>query len=217
MYAIRPPEYFAGLPFWALMLCCERFVLADTFQYSRQSFQNRARIRNPNGWQWLTIPLKGSQHGRAIREVEIDNTVPWRGKHFRALSFNYRSTPYFEFYEEPVARLFEQEWTFLGELTIASINLVAGMMDLNPPEIDSADDTVPVGPPEEELLLESDQAGLPGQRLRFVDPVYDQNFEGFVPGLSILDLVFNHGPGTRRILQGGIRAPSDKRNNGLGT
>ncbi|MGA7304917.1 MAG: WbqC family protein [Rhodothermales bacterium] len=215
MYAIRPPEYFPSLPFWALMLRCERFMLADTFQYSRQSFQNRARIRNPEGWQWITIPLKGRQHGLAIRDVEIDNTVPWRGKHFRALSYNYRSTPYFEFYEEPVSQLFEREWTYLGELTIASIALVAEMMRLNPPEIYEGDGDRRDDASEQELLLGSDEPELPGLRLRFEEPGYEQNFEGFEPGLSILDLLFNHGPEAKGILQGGITYPPDARNNGF--
>lgn len=213
MYAIRPPEYFPGLPFWALMLRCDRFMLADTFQYSRQSFQNRARIRNPEGWQWITVPLKGGQHGRAIREVEIDNTVPWRGKHFRALSFNYRSTPYFEYYEEPVCALFESEWICLGDLTVASTRLVADMMALSPPEIYSEDEEPPGG--DQELLLASDEAGLPGLRLDFAEPEYEQNFDGFEPGLSILDLLFNHGPDAKRILLSGIAHPPDPRNNGF--
>lgn len=215
MYAIRPPEYFPSLPFWALMLRCERFMLADTFQYSRQSFQNRARIRNPEGWQWITIPLKGRQHGLAIRDVEIDNTVPWRGKHFRALSYNYRSTPYFEFYEEPVSQLFEHEWTCLGELTIASIALVAEMMRLTPPEIYEGDGARREDASVQELLLESDEHGLPGLRLRYAEPDYEQNFDGFEPGLSILDLLFNHGPEAKGIILRGITDPPDPRNNGF--
>jgi len=215
MYAIRPPEYFPTLPFWALMLRCERLMLADTFQYSRQSFQNRARIRNPEGWQWITIPLKGRQRGLAIRDVEIDNTVPWRGKHFRALSYNYRSTPYFEFFEEPVSQLFERDWTYLGELTIASIALVAEMMHLNPPEKYDGDDVSREGASAQELLLESDEPGLPGLRLCYAEPDYEQNFEGFEPGLSILDLLFNHGPEAKGIILRGITDPPDPRNNGF--
>jgi len=214
MYAIRPPEYFPSLPFWALMLRCERFMLADTFQYSRQSFQNRARIRNPEGWQWITVPLKGRQHGLAIRDVEIDKTVPWRGKHFRALSYNYRSTPYFEFYEDAVASFFDTEWTRLGELTVASIGLAAELLGVEVPEI-YGDDGADTGDLGEELLLESDQARLPGMRLEFNEPDYEQNFDGFEPGLSILDLLFNYGPEAKGILRSGITDPPDLRNNGF--
>ena len=216
MYAIRPPEYFPGLPFWALMLRCDRFLLAESFQYSRQTFQNRARIRNPTGWQWLTVPLKGRQHGRAIRDVEIDNTVPWRGKHFRALTFNYRSTPYFEFYEERFAGLYEQDWPRLGPLTVASIRLVARLMSLDAPEVLPERDEKAEPPPASELLLESDPPDLQGARLRFNEPEYHQNFEGFEPGMSILDLLFNHGPDAKSLIEGGIIYPPDPRNNGSG-
>ena len=70
MIAIRPPEYFPCLAYAALLLAVDCFVLADTFQYSRQSFQNRTKVRNPQGWQWVSIPLKGGQHGRPICQVE---------------------------------------------------------------------------------------------------------------------------------------------------
>ena len=214
MYAIRPPEYFPGLPFWALMLCCDRFLLAESFQYSRQTFQNRARIRNPTGWQWLTVPLKGGQHGRAIRDVEIDNTVPWRGKHFRALTFNYRTTPYFEFYEERFAGLYAQDWPRLGALTTASIRFVADLFSLPQPQILSGSDDDAIGPEGDEVLLESDASDLPGVRLRFVEPEYQQNFDGFQPGMSIVDLLFNHGPDAKNVLRSGIVYPPDTRNNG---
>lgn len=215
MYAIRPPEYFPGLPFWALWLRCDRILLADTFQYSRQSFQNRARVRNPNGWQWITVPLKGGQHGKAIRDVEIDNTVPWRGKHFRALSFNYRSTPYFEFYEEPVCLIFERRWNRLGDLTIASIRLVAELLALSEPELLSDHAANLSEDSSRELLLDADPGRLEGRRLRFREPEYDQNFPGFETGMSILDLLFNHGPDARLILESGIMYPPDPRNNGF--
>lgn len=214
MYAIRPPEYFPGLPFWAVMMHCERFVLADTFQYTRQSFQNRTKLRNPNGWQWLTVPLKGGQRGRAIAETEIDNTVPWRGKHLRALSFNYRSAPYFEYYEDRLVDFFEREWKRLGTLTVASVALVAHFLSLPSPELLSSIDEDFLGSESDELLLESDPPDLEGVRLRFRDPHYDQNFDGFEAGMSVLDLLFNHGPNAKSILLDAAAPPGDQRNNG---
>jgi len=191
MHTIRPPEYFPALPFWALVLKCDRVILADTIQYSRQSFQNRARLKTPDGWQWITIPLKGGQRGRPIAEVEIDNTVPWRGKHLRALQYNYRSTPYFEAFEDRFEMFFERDWQTLGSLSVGSIRLVCEILEIREPFVQSEG-----GRPAEnsrELILDSDRPVEGAKTLQFESQTYRQNFEGFEPGLSILDALFNLG------------------------
>jgi hypothetical protein len=131
--AVRPPEYFPGLPFMALFQEVDRFVLADPFEYSRRSRRNRARLRTPQGAQWITVPVKGGQTHRPIAEVEIDNRsadestggAHWRSRHWRALQYDYRSAPYFEPFEPRLAPFFETEWQKLGPCACASVRLLA--------------------------------------------------------------------------------------------
>ncbi len=200
MHAIRPPEYFPALPFWALVLECDRVILADTFQYSRQSFQNRARLKTPDGWQWITIPLKGGQRGRPIAEVEIDNTVPWRGKHLRALQYNYRTTPYFEAFEDRFEAFFKRDWRTLGSVSVASVRLVCEILDI-PQPVAQSEGGLP-DPGSRELVLETDRAVKGGKILKFEPECkdYRQNFGGFEPGMSILDALFNLGFETLNLL-----------------
>ena len=193
-FVLRPPEYFPGLPFWALALECDQVILADTFQYSRQSFQNRAKLRTPVGWQWITIPVKGRQHGLPINEVEIDNTVPWRGKHLRALQYNYRTSPYFEAFEDRFEAFFDRDWYTLGSVSVASIRLVCKILGLRKPGAMS-DGSRP-DPDSRELILHSDLDVEGARILKFEPEPYPQNFGGFEPGLSVLDAVFNHGHGS---------------------
>ena len=122
--AVRPPEYFPNLSFLALGLRADILVLADTFQYSRQSHQNRAALRNPQGWQWISVPLKTRGPDCPVRDAEIENREPWQRKHWRAMEYNYRSTPYFEFFEPDLEPLMRDEWTYLGALTCASVEFV---------------------------------------------------------------------------------------------
>ena len=129
--AIHSPEYFPRLPYMALVQHVDRFVLADTFEYRGQSFQNRARLRNPQGWQWIAVPLRAHQKRNAIESVTINEDDPWIGKHWRALQYNYRSTPYFEYFEPRLEPFFQEEWTNLGALTCASIELLHELMDLS--------------------------------------------------------------------------------------
>lgn len=201
LFVHRPPEYFPALPFWALALHADTVIVADTFQYSKQSLQNRSRLRTPDGWQWITIPLKGGQRGHPIAEVEIDNTVPWRGKHRRSLQYNYRSAPYFEAYEDLFDAFFDADWSILGDATIASMRIIAGLLELPTPGQSSLGDALPEG--HREILLKQDHPTSDSVVLEFEHPIYSQNFPGFEPGLSALDLIFNYGPEASEIIRRG--------------
>lgn len=213
MIAIRPPEYWPRPEFFALMDQAEAFVVADTFQYSRQSHQNRAPLRTPDGWQWISIPLKGRQHGLPISEVEIRGKHRWIRKHWRALHFNYRTTPFFEFYEPRLRPLFEDEWQELRELTVASIELTRDLLGIHTPLVyasrlegtPSGLESVMHRVGREDLIVPleslSVDAPLASAVLQFDALRYRQNFEGFEPGMSALDLLFNYGPESLAIIR----------------
>lgn len=215
MIAIRPPEYFPRPEYVALMQQADRFILADTFQYSRQSFQNRARLRNPKGWQWITVPLQGYAYGDSITEVGIDADDRWQERHWRSFMYNYRSTMYFEYYEERFRPIFEEtEWQKLGDLTCRSATAVADLLDvetslLRASELPGAPDTISairdaVDATGEPLLVPPELADIDdadGRSLRIctvdIKP-YRQNFEGFEAGMSAMDFAFNYGPDAAR-------------------
>jgi hypothetical protein len=198
----------------------DHFVLADTFQYSKQTFQNRSKLRNPNGWQWITIPLF-HQHGRAIRDAEIDtNDKRWRERHWRAFMYNYRSTMYFEFFEDTFQPFFEQSWTRLGPCTCRSIELTMEFLDVQTPvtrasDLDGAPDTVEgvlnaldadvLVAPHDVAEHDADAASTV-QAHRFEHPTYRQNFDGFEAGMSAMDAIFNYGPDARRLIRDGRQA-----------
>jgi len=213
---IRAPEYFPRLSYFALLMHADQVVLADTFQYSRQSFLNRARIRTPQGWQWISVPLLGGQKGKPLTEAQIDRHAPWRRKHWRALEYNYRTSPYFEFYELDFEPLFKQEWETLAALNIATITILCRLLSVDTPvvrasELPGSPSTLPdifarfSGAERLLTVPESaahDQAeGLPIEVLDFQHPTYRQNFEGFEPEMSALDLLFNYGPEARSFLE----------------
>lgn len=170
------PEYFPRLDFFRQLLA--GVPVDPTHPYTRQSFMNRTRLRTPDGWQWLTVPVVGRQRGVPISQVVIDNSVPWRGKHLRAFQYNYRSTPYFEAYEDRFVEFFEREWDTLGPLVVASIDLSQDLIGPLPP----------VGPQQ------------PVTEPQPTDTTYVQNFPGFVPNLSVLDAFFNLGPAARDLI-----------------
>ncbi len=203
--AIRPPEYFPRPEYFALMMAVDTFVVADTFQYSRQSYHNRARIRTPDGWSWISIPLAGGQHGHAIRDVRIDGRdTRWPRRHWRTLEYNYRSSPFFEFYEDTVASVLRMEELSLAAYTIGSLREIGRMLQIDTSVVltselearpANVEDVLSLYP-EAELwtLPDSEIADEAAERvLEWVAEPYPQNFPGFQPHMSSLDLIFNLG------------------------
>ena len=217
--AVRPPEYFPGLPYMALLQAADRFVLGDTFEYSRRSYQNRARLRTPQGAQWITVPVRQGQTHCSLTEVAIDNREHWQSRHWRAMQYDYRSTPYFELFEPQLAPFFERDWHRLGPCACASVELLADLGDLpgsltRASERDDAPEALSevLGAYGEDVTLLSlpETASHDAKRLKGTDwdvrvltfdsPHYRQNFEGFEPNLSFADLLFGYGPEARIML-----------------
>jgi hypothetical protein len=225
----------------ALLQETDHFVLADTFQYSRRSRQNRARLRTPQGAQWITVPVRNGQTHRPVAEVEIDNRhsdestggTHWRSRHRRALTYNYRSAPYFEPFEPRLTPFFERAWHELGPCACASVRLMADGAGLETPMTRAT--TLPgapstlldivrvvggqmktqsrvatlLAPPDAAahdaaLLDEADDLDCEVQVARFEAPRYRQHFDGFVSGLSFADLFFEYGPEARALLREGL-------------
>lgn len=206
--AVRPPEYWPRPLFLALVDAADRFVLADTFQYSRQSYQNRTPVRTPQGSHWLSVPLAGNQHGRPVVDVRIHGRHRWIRKHWRALHYNYRTTPFFAFYEPRLAPLFDREWDRLGQLTCTSVCVLADLFGIDTPIVRASE--MPESSQsmsdilracESDRLLSAEDTVEADRQLADVhgvvsiqDLTYHQNFDGFEPGMSALDLLFNYGP-----------------------
>lgn len=212
MLAVLPPEYWPRPAYLALAAAAGRLVVADTLQYSRQSYQNRARLRTPDGWQWISVPLRGGQHGRPARTVEIENRTPWLRKHARSFVYNYRTAPYYDFYEPRLAPVLETSWAHLGALTARTVELCVALLELDVEVVRAS--ALPGAPADVPAILAAAGAdarlvpadhppaedGVPERRFRHAMPPYRQNFDGWVPGLSALDVLFNHGPAARGLI-----------------
>lgn len=207
LVAVRPPEYWPRPLFLALLDAADKMVLADTLPYSRQSWQNRTRVRNPAGGQWMSVPLAAGRKGRSIREAEIEGSSRWLRKHWRALAYNYRTTPFFEFYEPELVSFFEREWKHLAEITCASVQKIAELFGIETPLARAGEmEGAPASARDIHrfaggAFLSARDTEAADRRLVRVhavvhsgELVYRQNFQGFFPGMSALDLLFNYGP-----------------------
>ncbi len=210
MLAIRPPEYFPRLAYFALARHTDRFVVADTFQYSRQSYQNRTRILSPDGPMWLTVPLAGGQHGTPIQAVDLDMDGRWPQVHLKALQFNYGKAPFYAHYIAYVETLLLAPPATLGELTVQSVALLARLLGLDASFVlASALPGAPSGlvevhrhfgePPLVALYdtAAHDNAATLGWHER---PRHQPFGNSFVPDCSALDALMMYGPHARDFL-----------------
>ena len=220
---VRPPEYWPALASAALMQAADIVVLADTFQYSRQSLQNRMRIRNPDGWQWVSVPLKAGQHGLPQSQTRIRPVPGWRKRHWKAILFNYSQSPYFACYRDLISTLYLRDWIRLSELNMATSRLIhkwlGGSADLIPAtelkgEPCSMEAILDHYPGTELLAPMETPEPYSVQRLYFSPSEYRQVFAGFVSGMTVLDLIFNYGPESAGLLRTGTRIlPVDHNHN----
>ncbi len=215
--AVRPPEYLPRLAFMALMREVDVFVLADTFQYSRQSFQNRTRIRTPDGWHWISVPLQGRQHGRPIVDTRIDNSVAWQSKHRRALTYNYSKTPYYAFLQDHLRPVFTSTWNDLASLSCSTAAILHQLFKVKarlvrasalpgqpaslPAVLERFDVTTFVSP--REAFQQEKSCFSETACFSFEEPAYRQQFPGFEAQITAFDALCNYGPEAAGLLHAG--------------
>lgn len=162
--------------------------------YQKQSYRNRCRIMSANGPLDLSFPVIHTQ-SRLITSIEVDYSVPWVAKMERALESAYESSPFFEFYRDSLFGILESEPVRLWDLNIQIINWLCEKIGLQVQflqttdwEKDTPDDyRESIHPKRPDTILES--LGL----LKPYWQVFRERY-GFVPGMSVLDLLFCEGP-----------------------
>jgi len=184
------PEYFPGLESMAHIGGAEACIVRIGNQYSSQSYQNRTRIRNADGWQWLTIPIPRGQFGAAICETRPAAVQDWKTRHLKGLRYNYSTSPYYDHYIDELKSLLDSENPMLSDLTVRTMRWALKAVGFGTSlELSSEASTA---------LHEERQSG-------YDHPEYRQNFDGFIPQMSVLDVLFNHGPESKRIIMDGVR------------
>jgi len=224
---ILQPGYLPWLGFFEQLARVDRFVVLDDVQYDKGGWRNRNRVKTAQGVRWLTVPVRVS-HAQPPRvaDVEIDNRTDWRRKHLETLRQSYARAPfadrYLPLFEEACAR----EWRLLVDLDLHFIATIAGALGIDAARIVRSSALGLGGWREERLLAICASLGADrfyegaagrdyigvarfeaaGVRVEFQDyrhPVYPQLHGDFVSHLSAVDLLFNCGEESRRILLDG--------------
>lgn len=194
------PAYFPNIAFFTAFVQSDEVMWEIQGNYQKQTFRNRSYICNDRGKHILSIPIShvGSGKGKQLnRDVKIDNSYPWQRQHWRTLETAYRTSPYFEFYEDDIKPLYDTEFEYLMDFNLKTIEIICDCLQWDMPATKTKIF---------KLDRENDYRGLVLVKNKFqlAQKDYVQVFgdrHGFTPNLSILDLLFNLGPNTTAYLK----------------
>lgn len=194
------PTYFSPISQYAAIVSSGEvvFEVADNFQ--KQSYRNRCYIYGPNGKQLLNIPVKhpeGSQRKKS-KDTLVENSSPWQKQHLKSLQAAYHSSPFFEFYKDDLQFVFDKEYKFLLDINIDTYLFLTDALQISHNFSKTTLYT--------ENVLNDDfrQLASVKQHPKIIEKPYTQVFEnkhGFLPNLSILDLLFMEGPNSISFLE----------------
>ncbi len=190
-------QLFPCVSFYKISISTSKLLLEQWEHYQKVSFRNRYYIAGPNGRILLSVPLtKGKNQRTLMRDVRISNEEKWQDQHWKTLVSAYRRSPWFEYYEEDLRPLFEQRFERLLDWNLACFDWVNARLGLDLPYT-LTDAYVPAYPPGSGVIDARNTLRPGGEAPQGMDlPVYTQVFgerTGFLPNVSILDLLFCEG------------------------
>lgn len=230
--AIMQPTFLPWLGWFDLADQVDVMVLLDDVAFSKQSWQQRNRIRTPNGLEFLSVPVKTSGRlGQKILDSELA-ALPYVAKMLKSLHGNYAKSPFYTTLIDDFAATIETaaESNRLVELNCALISWMAGRLGVSTPMVRASKIAAggergehvaaiceyvganyylsPVGA--EDYLIEDkdafDRREIDIGLQVYVHPEYMQRFTPFMPYACALDLIFNTGPSAPDVMRTGRRS-----------
>lgn len=191
MKVLLPIFYLPPISWFSEFLKQDQEISLEMFEhFPKQTYRNRVNIYAANGKLSLIIPIvnKGK---RAIKEVEISYAEDWQKLHWKSIKNAYQSSPYFEYYEAKLYKIYECNASNLTEFNLNALKIILEILKVD----------------KEFVFSDFYQKDFQGKDLREafsakkqnndMFPEYYQTFSGkwgFISDLSIIDLLCNMGP-----------------------
>ena len=192
MDCILSSTYFGPIQWYQKLNRYKVCLIEQHDSFIKQTFRNRCIIATTHGTQALSIPIEHSNGSQQMRDIRISDHGNWRHLHWYALQSAYGDSPFFDYYVDDIRPFFERKWDFLFDFNLAITLTMCQLLDIRPEirvtetyEHLCANDFREVIRPKHPLPDD-------GFESRPYYQVYQQK-QGFIPNLSILDLLFNMG------------------------
>jgi hypothetical protein len=188
MFYLPPVEYFTKL------LAFKPDIVIDKDEhFPKQTYRNRANVCSPDGVLNLTIPVvKGSKNHTKTKNVKISYEFKWQRTHWMGLQTCYRSSAYFEYYEDEFAPFYEKQFTYLFDYNNELLQLILKSLKIKL-DLQYTDSYEPNYPNKVDLRSNMSPKTVPDVQQKHYFQVFEDR-QGFLPNLSIVDLLFNQGP-----------------------
>jgi hypothetical protein len=218
---IRQPGYLPNIGFFKKIQSSDVFVYLDDAQYAIRSWDNRNKIRNANKISWLTVPVIHPYH-KKLDDIEISYTKNWITNHVNLIETGYSHAPYFNNYWNEIKSILEKKFKRLIDLNIALIEQCIIFLGIDTRRERSS--KLSVNQTGSKRLLEiceklgatTYRSGIMGKEYlddnifkekninviyeNFQHPTYNQYEKEFLSNMSIVDLLFNEGPNSKKII-----------------
>lgn len=198
---ILPSVYFGSVEYWTALVKGKDDVVIDIGEnYVKRSERNRTSILTSGGVMQLSVQLAHANRPRQpMRSMRIDYSKRWQHQHLVAMKSAYRSSPYYDFYADRFAPLYEREWERLVDLNMAIMERVCAILKVAVPcisesYVEAQADDIDLRPKHTEPLY----------RLSPYIQVFSDRME-FEPNLSIYDLIMCEGPEAVNLLRAAKR------------
>lgn len=226
--SIMQPAYIPWLGYFDRVLKSDIHIVLDNVTMDKSSktkFTNRNKIRTPNGWSWLTVPLQSVARSdeRMISDLEISPSVNWSEKHWKTIQSNYSRSNYYSDYSDYFEKFYRQDWIQLAPMLQENTRYLLQELGIQTQQMKSSElspqskkadlilelcikvdaTTYLSGPLGRDYLDEHafEKAGIELKYHDYVHPAYNQCFDGFESHMSVIDLLFNYGDKSLEILR----------------
>lgn len=224
LVGIHQLHYLPWLRYFDKIQRSDVFVVLDDIQFNKNGWQNRNKVKTPNGVALLTVPVY-MKAGQRLDEVRIHDDVPWRKKHWRTIAQSYGKAPFFSEYADFFRETYARTWESLNDLNRHMLAFHLDALGIDTPVRYSSELRVP-GEATERLVnlikavggdayysgsyaLEAyldaallERNGVALELQHWHAPEYAQRHGDFVPDLSVVDLLMNCGPDSLNVLCG---------------
>ncbi|MBC8307788.1 MAG: WbqC family protein [Pelagibacterales bacterium] len=200
MDLIIHPNYLPSTSHFLLMVNSKKLVFEINDHYLKQTFRNRTYIYGANGKLLLSIPVIHSQKNRKLlKDVKISYDQDWLSQHWKSLEISYRSSPFFEFFEDKLICLYNKKEKYLVDFNLKSINILFEMLQIDL-EYDFTNSYEENNSSISDYRINPENFNSNEIKIDRYTQVF-QSKHGFISNLSVLDLIFNEGPNAINFLK----------------